>query len=502
MKSLRLGLTFLALVSGVSLASAQYAEDALRFSQYGLGVGARTLGMGNAAVGTVNDYTSLFWNPAGLALERDFEFSLGLSNNAVSNDADYLGVTQGSSKNATNLNNIGFVYPIATTQGSLTFGFGFGRVSSYNNTASFGAFNPNNSIVQSMAPGAPYYTDLSGYSSGDLANFLNNNPAFQMYLADTTSNFGRSPLLLYPVVTDSVMQSATILEGGGLNHWSFGGAVEIAQDLMIGASLNFVTGSYTYDRQFTETDTRNVYQAGYTFPFNFNDFTYENTISSDISGFNALFGMMLRKQGRYQIGLAIRTPTHYDIDETFSDNGQSFFKDGQSYTFPPYDNKTKYSITSPFVFSGGVSVQATDWLVLAGDAEYTDWTQMQFDSNDPALVAENHYIQSSMKATWNLRGGAEVTIWSIGLHLRGGYILKPSPYVGDPPSYNQTYYTGGLGYDLDRNVTLNGAIALGTWNTFRNNYSYLTPSGQTYTSSTSKEAENSTYVVVNLSYRF
>ena len=51
---------------------AQYAEDALRYSQLGLGVGARQLGMGNATVGRVDDYSALFWNPAGLALERSF----------------------------------------------------------------------------------------------------------------------------------------------------------------------------------------------------------------------------------------------------------------------------------------------------------------------------------------------------------------------------------------------------------------------------------------------
>jgi hypothetical protein len=495
MKLTRVGLAILAGVTVVSLASAQYAEDALRFSQFGLGVGARTLGMGDASVGTVNDYTSLFWNPAGLALERDFEFSLGLSNNGVSNDATYLGLTQSSTKNATNLNNVGFVYPIATTQGSLTFGFGFGRMSSFNNTASFGAFNPQSSIVQSMAP-APY-TDLSGYSSGSLSNFLDGNLAFQTFLADTSTIGGQ--LLMYPYVTDSVQQSATVLEGGGLNNWSFGGAVEIAKDLMVGASLNFVSGSYTYDRQFTEYDSRGVYVYGP--PFDFQQFIYGSTISSDISGFNALFGMMLRKQGRYQIGLTVRTPTHFDISETFTDDGRSSFKNGD-YFRQSYTNQTKYSITSPLVLSGGLMIQATDWLVLAGDAEYTDWTQMQFDSNDPALIDENHYIQSNMKPTWNLRGGAEVTIWSLGLRLRGGYILRPSPYVGDPTSYDQTYYTGGIGYDLDENVTLNGAVALGKWNTFRNNYSYQLPNGQTYTSSTSNEAQKSTYVVVNLSYRF
>lgn len=491
MKTLSITAVLFASIIFSQSATAQYAEDALRFSQYGLGVGTRTLGMGDAAVGTVNDYTSLFWNPAGLALEKNYEFSLGLSNNGMSNDATYLGVTQNSTKNATNLNNIGFVYPIATTRGSLTFGFGFGRVASYNSTSSYSAFNPQSSIVQSMAP-APS-TDLSGYSADGLASVLDNNIAFQTFLADTSTIGGR--LLLYPYVTDSVQQSATILEGGGMNHWSFGGAVEIAKDLMVGMSLNFVSGSYTYDRQYTESDVANVYH--YAAPFDFNKFIYESTISSDLSGFNALFGLMLKKQGRYQVGIAVRTPTHFEINETYTDNGQSFFKTNNDSYQQSYTNQTRYSITTPFVFSGGLSIQALDWLVVAGDAEYTDWTQMQFNTNDPALIEENHFITTAMKATWNLRGGAEVTFWNLGLRLRGGVIMNPSPYIGDPSKYNQMYYTAGVGYDVDENVTLNGAYAIGTWSTFRNVYSTDT---QSY--STSNEDVKSNNVVVSLSYRF
>ena len=45
----------------IQIVNAQYAEDALRYSQLGLGVSARDLGMGNATVGGVNDYSALFW---------------------------------------------------------------------------------------------------------------------------------------------------------------------------------------------------------------------------------------------------------------------------------------------------------------------------------------------------------------------------------------------------------------------------------------------------------
>ena len=58
---------------------------------------------------------------------------------------------------------------------------------------------------------------------------------------------------------------------------------------------------------------------------------------------------------------------------------------------------------TPTVLSGGISVQPLDWLLLAGDAEYTDWTQMEFDSNNPDLIQENRNIKNWMRATTNLR---------------------------------------------------------------------------------------------------
>ncbi|HEY4643792.1 MAG TPA: hypothetical protein VIH68_03655, partial [Bacteroidota bacterium] len=51
----------------LSAARAQFPEDALRLSEEGEGVGARALGMGNAFTAVADDYTAIFWHPAGLA---------------------------------------------------------------------------------------------------------------------------------------------------------------------------------------------------------------------------------------------------------------------------------------------------------------------------------------------------------------------------------------------------------------------------------------------------
>jgi long-subunit fatty acid transport protein len=473
-------------VFGVSIAAAQFAEDALRFSQLGLGVGARTLGLGATSVGVVDDYSALFLNPAGLAVVRDFEFSVGLSHLSYGNDVSYLGSKTSTSSSATNLNNLGLIYPIPTTRGSLTFAFGFGRVSNYTTTASFGSFNSSNSIIESMIPDV----NLWSLSDNDRKNLLDNNIPYQLFLAEIDSAQGR----LYSLITGNVNQRATIREGGGLNNWSAGGAIDIARDLSVGFTINIVSGSYTYDREFSETDEQGFLN---TAPADLSSFTLEQTVRSNIGGYNAVVGLMYRRQGLLKIGMTVKSPTVYEIDEDFTSVGRSVFDNGDRFRLELSD-KTSYDLRTPIVIGAGGSLHVTDWLLLAGDVEYIDWTQMEFFSGNPDLVAENRFIKKIFEPTTNFRGGAEVTLWSLGLRLRGGFVLNPSPYIGDPSSYDQLYYTAGAGLVLDQNVTLNLGYALGTWKTFRDNYYiwYLADVSQT------QERVKTHTVNITLSYRF
>jgi long-chain fatty acid transport protein len=469
----------------IQLANAQFAEDALRYSQLGLGVSARQLGMGNATVGGVNDYSALFWNPAGLALERDFEFTFGLSSHGYSDDVSYLGTKTSSNNSVVNLNNLGFVYPIPTVQGSLTFAFGFNRAANYTTTVAMDAFNPNSSFSQDI--GLLSRQPLSG------------NIPYQLYLANIDS-FGNVSSIMH----GNVQQAINVIEGGGLNHWTSGGAIDIGKNLSFGTSLNFATGSYSYDQTVNENDSRNLYPASIA-PDDFNQFSYESIINDDIKGFNMLFGLMYRKPGKYSIGFAIRTATMYEINETYTESASSQFKTPDStgastYSYPLNSNSIKYEVTTPYVLSGGVSVQPFEWLLLAGDVEYTDWTQMELSADGVDFSAQNSRIKNQMRATTNLRGGAEVSLWKLGLKLRGGVIYNPSPWKGDPASRDQLYYTGGIGYLLDERTTIDAGFAYGTWKTLRSNYSY-SASGYTYDASTDETITTSNFNVT-LMYRF
>ncbi len=470
-------------IMGLQITQSQLAEDALRYSQLGLGVGARELGMGNATVGGVNDYSALYWNPAGLALERNFEFSFGLSRLGYSNDVSYLGTKTSSNNSAVNLNNLGLVYPIPTFRGSLTFAFGFNRAANYTSTASMNAFNPSSSFSQA--------TFLSNNRS------LDNNIPYQLFLANTDS-LGR----VTPILNGNVQQAINDIEGGGLNHWTVGGAMDIGENLSLGISLNFASGSYSYDQTVAESDTRNNYPSP---PNDFQQFNYENTYNDDINGFNALFGLMFRKPGKYSIGFAIRTINTYEISETFTESATSQFKTPDSsgnkaYEYPLTTNSIKYRVTTPYVLSGGISVQPLDWLLLAGDVEYIDWTQMEIKADRINFSEQNSRIKNEMRATTNLRGGIEVSLFSLGLKLRGGIIDNPSPWKGDPSSRDQLFYTGGIGFQLDERTILNAAYAYGTWKTLRTNYSY-TVSGIIYDVGTDETVTTSN-INLTLSFRF
>ena len=155
-------LTFIALSVAAAQSYAQFPEDALRFATPGVGIGARSLGMGNAYTGVASDFSAIYWNPAGLAQMEHGEFSLGLSQINYKGKGTFFGGSNSLANNATNLNSLGLVFPVTVHKGSLVLAFGYARQSNFNTGLSFEGFNPNSSIIQTFArDGALFPSDLS-----------------------------------------------------------------------------------------------------------------------------------------------------------------------------------------------------------------------------------------------------------------------------------------------------------------------------------------------------
>ena len=97
-------LTILATGASVLAAQAQYAGDALRFSQTQPGSNARFSAIGNAQTAIGGDLSSLGANPAGLGMFTRSDFGLTFEFNNYNSRADYLNKNTIGSKDAPNLN--------------------------------------------------------------------------------------------------------------------------------------------------------------------------------------------------------------------------------------------------------------------------------------------------------------------------------------------------------------------------------------------------------------
>jgi len=70
----------------------------------------------------------------------------------------------------------------------------------------------------------------------------------------------------------------------------------------------------------------------------------------------------------------------------------------------------------------------------------------------------------------NLRVGAELEPFDLGVRFRAGLIYNQSPYKKDPTSFDQKYITAGLGLELGESTMLDLGYSYGWWNTYRVNY--------------------------------
>lgn len=458
-----------------STATSQSSEDALRFSSAGLGVGSRAIGMGGAYIGVADDYSAVYWNPAGLAQMRRLEFTGGIANSNYSNSANFLSTNTHAKNSGTAVDDLGFVFPFPTVRGSLVFALGYNRVNDFTTALSFNGLNPRSSIIQSFD---------TTYDRFDLP--------FQTYLRNSNG---------YTPITGNVNQQGDVREDGGVGDWAFSGAIDVEQNLSFGLTINVLSGTYNYVRNYVEVDSRGLYQnvqsnlPSDSLYLRFNKFYLDNTITSQLSGVNAMFGVMYRNEDIWRVGFTIKTPSSITIHETYTDKGQSVFDDGSGVKASD-DAYNDYGVTTPWVFGFGGSYSPFQGLLLAASGDYTDWTETQWSENAD-LQQDNIAMKKLFRAVLNYSVGGEFQIPKTDLRLRAGYAVKPSPYMGDPSSFDQKIVTAGAGVLLQDNIMFDVAAAFGSAKTFHNNYGSASEN-----LSRTDESISTTHVDFTVSYRF
>ena len=139
MKTFRIAVIIILLYHTLSLSQSAY--DAIRIRQNEIGFGARTLAMGGNGVAGANDYSALYWNPAGLANLRYSEAMGEFSHLNFSNNATFINTTSDLSNNYTRFRNFGMVFPVPTERGSLVFALGYQHVKDFDDYLYYSGLN-------------------------------------------------------------------------------------------------------------------------------------------------------------------------------------------------------------------------------------------------------------------------------------------------------------------------------------------------------------------------
>jgi long-chain fatty acid transport protein len=370
------------------------------------GIGARPMGMGGAFIGIADDSTALHWNPAGLTQIRRLEFYSGLSYDKVEIETEYFGNTASTFTSDTHPNSIGIVLPVPVYRGGLAFGIAINRVQSFDSRIK-----------------------VSGFNERSVAD----DPEFgELYVNEVTYEYG------------------------GIYSWNFGAAVEVARNVSLGASLNFLSGDYNYELELDADDTRNLDSVLY-------GFSYRDMINTEYFGIDGKIGLLARPIEQFSFGLTVDIPMDFSADEYWQQNSYYDYDDGESES--EFDEGVfTYDISRPIRFGGGMTANPIPGAILAADLVYTDWTQTKY-SEPPSEDISNEDFIDDYRGILQLRLGAEYTLPEVGLRLRAGYMIDPLPYNPDNREIetDRQYITMGVGFMMDEILSLDLAYVRGMW---------------------------------------
>lgn len=479
---------------------AQTAIDAYQLSRNDLRGTARFMSMGGAFGALGGDLSTLTQNPGGIGVYRKSEIGITLDIEMQSSQATTSLYSGENSQTRAFVNNIGYIGSIATGSEIMpifNWGFSYGRAASFDRRY-HGRANMNGSLSNYIAG----YTTDERWSSRELvgseSNYINGSApwmsilGYNSYIINNVLGFDDRYNGLWQNSTAGVSEF-DVEEKGYVDEYSINFGGNFTNTVYWGLGIGITDINYQQYTYYTEdmTGARIPYQRPAT-TAELNDPALKDEIKDGKivdgtatgdggygldsrkhisgTGFNLKAGVIVRPINELRIGLAVHTPTFYNLKENSDgiiDYGYGY-NDGPltpGYAGSPVDYR-EWKLQTPWRLIASAAGVIGTQAIVSIDYEYRPYqnTSMKFDNGDDYANGNNdikNYYQSSSI----IRLGAEYRV-TPNFSVRAGYAYESNPtktdasdmmiYTSNPydtgttPSYtldNTTQYiTCGIGY--------------------------------------------------------
>jgi long-chain fatty acid transport protein len=365
----------------------------------GPGLGSRATAMGGAFIGVADDWTALYWNPAGLAQ---------LQGTGVGTSIEYLHAKAHDSDGLANA-----VPPLS--QANILRGDAFVQLG--NEPARFNGLDSSFGVP---LPAVGFYTHAAGFvlAAGSYAPL-----GFSFEVADHSQPG-------YDVSFKS--------RGYVLNH-NVSVAREIIKGVRLGAGLTVVQAHLErFASKVAPTET------------------LASSSKADGLGLQGVFGILADLGSRVRAGAVYRTGQDLNMTGHLSLSDSLFPLPIPGVgTFSNESQDFSQHLRNPTTYGVGVSCQALPSVTLAADWQRTEWnaTRVDIHFDRPDLLLQNQNLDAGWTSTSRYRFGIEWAAssrWS----FRGGYFRDPRAVSNPSEALTQLidadlqYVTFGASYRM------------------------------------------------------
>lgn len=444
----RIIISFIAL-AGVTLLSAQTAEESLIYANQNFYGTARSSAMGGAFSSLGGDISTFNTNPAGIGIFRQSVVSYTPGVRMAKTE----GAGINGDKNRFIFPSVGFVFSSETMGGGgLNFGISYAQGANFNQNYNLVDDGSDFSFLDDITNEAnfdangnfkPWTTkQLENYQGGVLPSL-----AYNAYLLNPQQDGSYVSALMD---VDKLNRRGLYSRKGSLGELAFTVGGNVDNLLYWGATLGVQTTMRKTEDKYSEKVANPSAQT------TLKEFYHDTFLETKGGGFNLKMGAIVRPVNSLRLGLAIHTPTFFTLEDQFLYVMDSyFFKEpeagkGTSFrqTFPTNENPQvfEYQYRTPWKFILGGSYIFGKSGLLSVDYELMDYSSSRYSSSEGNFDAVNNAIKKMYELTGNLKVGGEIKL-SPAFSLRAGFNHFGNMYSKESNKEQKAMQlSGGLGY--------------------------------------------------------